>query len=267
MARNFNGLLFYALLLLAYIYGPVLLMATFSFNDNTFAVFPLKGFTLKAYGQMAANQAIHLALRNSLGVGVFVAIVSTTLGLLAAMAVLRYRLPGRGPIVGTILLPLVVPSIVLAVALLVVIRLVLDIDLSLWTVGAGHVMLCVPFSMMILASRLEGFDRSLEEASLDLGESRWMTFWRVTLPLALPGIAASLLMSFSVSFDEFVIAFFLSGTDQTLPVLLYSQLRFPQRLPGTLALGTSILAASIVLTVIAELLRRKGTRAQSQAGI
>jgi spermidine/putrescine transport system permease protein len=125
----------------------------------------------------------------------------------------------------------------------------------------------VPFSMLVLMARLEGFDRSLEEASEDLGENAWMTFWRVTFPLALPGILASLLMSFTASFDEFVLAFFLGGTDTTLPVYLFSQLRFPQRLPSMLALGSTILAASTVVIVGSELLRRRGLRPETRTGL
>ena len=97
--------------------------------------------------------------------------------------------------------------------------------------------------MLVLISRLEGFDKSLEEASLDLGENAWMTFWRVTFPLAWPGIVSSLLLCFIASFDEFVLAFFLSGNEATLPVFIWSQLRFPARLPGVLALGSCILLA------------------------
>jgi spermidine/putrescine transport system permease protein len=167
-------------------------------------------------------------------------------------------LPGKRPVLAVIMLPLVVPTIILAIALLIILRQFLDLPLTLISVGAGHVLLCVPFSMLVLMARLEGFDKGLEEASADLGENGWMTFWRVTFPLALPGIVSSLLMCFTISFDEFVMAFFLSGTDQTLPVYLFSQLRFPQRLPGTLALGSSILAASVVIVLLSEWLRRKG---------
>jgi spermidine/putrescine transport system permease protein len=183
------------------------------------------------------------------------------------MAVTRYRLPGRGPVVGTIMLPLVIPSIILGVALLVILRQTLDIDLSLWCVAAGHILLCVPFSMLVLISRLEGFERDLEEAAMDLGENGWMTFWRVTFPLALPGIVSSLLMSFTTSFDEYVLAFFLSGMDQTLPIYLWSMLRFPQRLPITLALGSSILIASSLVVVISEVLRRRGIQSAKPSGL
>jgi spermidine/putrescine transport system permease protein len=96
----------------------------------------------------------------------------------------------------------------------------------------------------VLVSRFEGFDLSLEEASRDLGENGWMTFWRVTFPLVLPGIVASLLLTFIVSFDDFLIAFFLCGTDTTLPVYIWGELRFPYKLPNVLALGAAILIAS-----------------------
>ena len=257
----------YGLGFLVFLYAPVLLLPLFSFNDNTFAVFPLRGFTLQAYRDLAQNDSLLHALRNSLMVGTSVSVFSTVLGMLAAMAATRYRLPGRAPVMGVIMLPLVVPSIILAVALLIVVRQVFDVPLTLWTVGAGHVLLCLPFSMLVLMSRLEGFDKSLEEAASDLGENGWMTFWRVTFPLALPGIVSSLLMTFTVSFDEYVIAFFLSGIDQTLPIFLYSQLRFPDRLPMTLALGSCILFASTLIVVASELLRRRGVKSSRPTGL
>jgi spermidine/putrescine transport system permease protein len=267
MTRRWDLFTWYGFGFVVFLYAPVLLIPLFSFNDNLFAIFPLKGFTLKAYAQLAEDSKLQEAVWNSVSVGISVAIVSTTLGLLAAMAVTRYRLPGKAPVVGTIMLPLVIPSIILGVALLVLVRQVFDIELSLWCVGAGHVLLCVPFSMLVLVSRLEGFDRNLEEASLDLGESGWMTFWRVTFPLALPGIVSSLLMSFTTSFDEYVLAFFLSGIDQTLPIYLWSMLRFPQRLPITLALGSSILIASTIIVVVSEILRRRGVQSAKPTGL
>jgi len=267
MARRWDFLTFYGLAFIVFLYVPVLLLPLFSFNDNLFAIFPLKGFTLKAYAQLADDTKLQAAVWNSVTVGVSVAVISTALGLLAAMAVTRYRLPGKGPVVGTIMLPLVIPSIILGVALLVLVRQVFDIELSLWCVGAGHVLICTPFSMLVLISRLEGFDRNLEEASNDLGENGWMTFWRVTFPLALPGIVSSLLMSFTTSFDEYVLAFFLSGIDQTLPIYLWSMLRFPQRLPISLALGSTILIVSTIIVVFSEILRRRGVQSQKPSGL
>ena len=166
--------------------------------------------------------------------------------------------PGWAAIQSFSMLPLVIPSIFSAVALLVFILKILGIGLSLWTVAAGHVIVCLPFCISVLMSRLEGFDPSLEEASRDLGCGAWQTFWRLTFPLALPGVSSSLLMGFITSFDEFVIAFFLTGTEPPLPVHPFSQLRFPNKLPGVLALGSLILVGSALRVIAAEVIRKRG---------
>jgi spermidine/putrescine transport system permease protein len=260
--HGFGWLELYGVLFVALLYGPMLLLPAFSFNDSLYIAFPFKGFTLKWYQEMANNSALLAALRNSLSVAIPVSIVCTSLGLLTAKALTRVRLPGRGAILGLIMAPLVIPFIVLGIALLTTLRKTFDVPLSLWTVAAGHILVCLPFSVMVLISRLEGFDRSLEEASLDLGESAWSTFWRITFPIVLPGIVSSLLLCFTASFDEFLIAFFLSGDDATLPIFIWSQLRFPQKLPSVLALGSCILVLSFVMIVLAEKMRRGGVRTQ-----
>jgi spermidine/putrescine transport system permease protein len=198
------------------------------------------------------------ALKASLQVGAVASIIATILGLLGAKAITRYRMPGQSLVTGTIMLPLFIPEIILGIALLILINR-LSIPLSLYTITIGHVMLCTPFAMAVLSSRLDGFDRSLEEASMDLGETPWMTFWRVTFPLVLPGIVSSLLLSFIVSFDEFLLSFFLQGQQPTLPVFIWSQLRFPNKLPSVLALGALILVVSCALVVLAEWVRQLGT--------
>lgn len=258
MGDTGNGLMLFAIGYLVFIYAPVLFLPVFSFNDSIFVAFPLKGFTTKWYVQAFADEKMLGTLVSSLQVGGIVAIVSTTLGLFGAKAVTRYRMPGQSLVTGTIMLPLFIPEIILGISLLILIN-GLAIPLSLITVGIGHVMLCTPFAMAVLTSRLDGFDKSLEEASMDLGETPWMTFWRVTFPLAAPGIISSLLLTFIVSFDEFLLSFFLSGQQPTLPVYIWSQLRFPNRLPGVLALGAMILVASCVLVVVAEWVRQLGT--------
>jgi spermidine/putrescine transport system permease protein len=263
MLKRIDGLWIYAILFVIFIYGPVLLMPLFSFNDSNFATFPMKGLTFKHYGEMAANTSMMLSLKNSFGIAIFVTLASTALAVPAAMALTRFRLPGAAPIISFMMLPMVIPSIVIAVALLVIILKFLGLNLSLWTVAAGHVLICLPFCMSVLMSRLEGFDPSLEEASRDLGCSGWQTFWRLTFPLAFPGIISSLLLGFVISFDEFVIAFFLTGTETTLPVYLFSQLRFPNKLPGTLALGSLILIGSAVLVIAAEVIRMRGAKSDN----
>jgi spermidine/putrescine transport system permease protein len=267
VGRSSYGLAAYAVAYLAFLYGPVLLLPVFSFNDSIYVSLPLKGFTLEWYQQMLDTPDLFAALRASLQVGISVAVVSTILGILAAKAITRYYLPGKVVLTSFILLPLVIPYLVMAVALLFVFRRVLGVDLSLYTVAAGHVMLCVPFATLVLISRLEGFDRNLEEASIDLGEGAWQTFWRVTFPLAWPGILSSLLLCFSTSFDEYILAAFLSGERATLPLYIFSQLRFPQRLPEVFALGSCILTTSVAVIAFAEWVRRRGLQQRPAGGL
>jgi spermidine/putrescine transport system permease protein len=252
-----KGLRVYAFAYLAFLYLPVLFLPLFSFNNSHFIAFPLSGFTTQWYRDLFADDAMLHALGNSLEVGAVTALLSTLLGLLAAKAVTHYRLRGAGAVLGFIGLPLFIPDIVLGLSLLLLLGAI-AFPLSLAAVVLGHVSLCVPFALTVLIARLEGFDRNLEEASADLGENAWMTFWRVTGPLMLPGIAASLLLTFITSFDEFLLAYFLSGTEATLPVYIWGQLRFPDRLPLVLALGALILVASVALVVLAEWARNLG---------
>jgi spermidine/putrescine transport system permease protein len=261
-----EGLAIYSALYLAFLYIPVLLLPVFSFNDSIYVSFPLKGFTVQWYVQLLESPGLIDAFVNSVKVGVVVAVLSTILGTIAAKAVTRYRIPGRGPLLGFIMLPLVIPLIIMGIALLVMVNL-LGVGLSLYTIGIGHMLLCVPFSMLVMISRLEGFDRSMEEAARDLGESAWGAFWRVTFPMAFPGIIASLLLTFTISFDEFVLAFFLAGTDVTLPVFIWSMMRFPTRLPMVLALGACIIIFTIVIVFLAEWIRRRGMKPGVPAGV
>jgi spermidine/putrescine transport system permease protein len=256
----------YAVLYLAFLYIPVLFLPLFSFNDSIYIAFPMKSFTLKWYHSMLANGPMHEALVNSIKVGLATSLISTVLGIFGAKAVTRYRMPAQRPVVGVIMLPLVIPGVILGTALLVLVRQ-LGVELSLYTVTLGHVLISVPFATAVLISRFEGFDRSLEEISADLGENAWWTFWRVSLPMVFPGVMASLLLTFTISFDEFIMAFFLAGTNPTLPIFIWSQLRFPDRLPGVLALGACILLASFLVVAFSEWLRRKGTHGAPETGL
>ena len=200
-----DGFLIYAILYLTFIYLPVLFLPLFSFNNSNYITFPLKDFTLKWYDKMIHSPSMLEALLNSIKVGLLVAIFSTILGMLAARAVTRYRLRGRGPLVSFIMIPLVIPEIILAISLLILISQA-NIPLSLWTIGFSHLLLCIPFSMLILISRMEGFDKSLEEAALDLGENAWITFWRVTFPIVLPGIVSAFILCLILCWNEYFLA-------------------------------------------------------------
>ncbi|WP_424976219.1 ABC transporter permease [Dinoroseobacter sp. S124A] len=253
----------YAILYLVFLYLPVILLPVFAFNDGTIIAFPLNGFTTAWFVELTAIPALHEALANSLIIALATAVLSTTLGVFAARASTRFRFPGKAGIMGFIMVPLVLPEIIVAVSLLVVL-LQLGLSLSIWSVILGHTLICTPFCIAILSSSFSGLDRSLEEAAIDLGETRLSAFRLVILPLVTPGIVASLLISFTISLDEFIIAFFLTGTEPTLPVYIWSQLRFPQKLPVIMALGTILIVLSLVLIGTAEMLRRRGLRKSGQ---
>lgn len=249
----------YAYLYLVFLYAPIILLPLFAFNDGTVIAFPLQGFTTRWFSELAETPALHEAAINSLIVAVATAILATCLGLFAARAGARYRFPGKAGILGFVMLPLVLPEIIVAISLLVVL-LQMGLSLGLWSVIAGHGLICTPFAVAILNGAFAGLDRSLEEAAIDLGETPWSSFRLVTLPLIAPGIVASLLICFTISLDEFIIAFFLSGNAPTLPVYLWGLLRFPGNLPIVFALGTLLVALSVVLLILAEVMRRRGLR-------
>ncbi|MGK9051187.1 ABC transporter permease [Neorhizobium petrolearium] len=248
-----------------FLYLPILLLPVFSFNNAAATTFPLAGFTTKWYVSLWGNGEMLTAAVNSLIVGVCVSGLSTLLGICAARAITRYRFRGRRAANGLIMAPLFLPEIIVAVSLLMVV-LAAGMELSLATIILGHTVFCLPYCMSVLTAGFEGFDRSLEEASLDLGETAFGTFRRVTLPVVAPAILSSLLVSFTISLDEFILAFFLSGTEPTLPVYIWGQLRFAAKLPSVLALGTIMLLISILLLTIAEVVRRRAERRYATGG-
>lgn len=255
---NARWLTIYAVAYLVFLYAPIILLPLFAFNQSTIIAFPLTGFTFEWFRELTQIEALHDAVRTSLFIAVMTAVFSTLLGICAARAATRYRFPLKGGIMGLIMLPLVLPEIVVAVSLLVVAVQLLGLSLSSWTVIAAHTLICTPFCIAILNSAFGNLDASLEEAAIDLGETRLSTFRLIVLPLVAPGIISSLLISFTISLDEFIIAFFLTGNDPTLPVYIWGLFRFPQRVPVVMALGTILVVASICLLILAEYFRRRG---------
>lgn len=254
---NGRGLQTYALLYLLFLYAPILLLPLFAFNSGTIIAFPLRGFTTDWFTQMWGNATLRRALTNSLIIAVSASIFATCLAIFAARASTRYVFPGKGGVMGLIMLPMVLPEIIVAMSLLVVL-LGVGVELSILTVIVGHTLICMPYGIAVLSTAFSSLDRSLEEAAYDLGETKWSAFRLVILPLVMPGIVSSLLISFTISLDEFIIAFFLAGNQPTLPTYIFSQLRFPKQIPMIMALGTVLVAMSILLLGIGEYLRRRG---------
>ncbi len=245
----------YVAFFLLFLFAPLALLVLFSFNDSVFISFPLRGFTLAWYRQLLDDDSLSAALGNSLRIAVLVALLSTLLGMLACRALTRHRVRGAGFALSAIMAPLAIPDLVLAVSLLIAFQ-ALGLGAGLHAVLLGHVVICLPLAVAILLPRYRRLDPALEEASRDLGAGPVATFFRVQWPQLAAGCAASLLLCFSVSFDEFLVAFFVSSTEQTLPVYIWGQLRFPARLPAVLALGSIIIAASFLLIALAQWLTR-----------
>ncbi len=248
----------YVIAFLIFLYAPIALLPVFAFNSGTVIAFPLDGFTLDWFAALRTNSELHAALLNSLVVATTTAVISVLLGLAAARANVRYRFPGKAAAMGLVMIPLVLPEIIVATSLLVVAIQFFGWTLSLGLVVAAHVLICTPFAIAILNASFQSLDPSLEEAGIDLGETRLSTFRLVTLPLIMPGIVAALLICFTISLDEFIIAFFLTGSDTTLPVYIWSLLRFPRQLPVIMALGTILVVVSIAILTLAEWNRRRG---------
>ena len=239
------------------LFAPIVLLVVFSFNNATSLVFPLKGFTLKWYQSLGQNSELLEAVRTSVLIGLGSSLLATVLGSMGAIAIVRYNLPGRGVFLAVAAMPLVIPYVILGVSLLILLNEA-GIPLSAFAAGLGHVIISIPYAMLIVASRLVGFPNNLEEAAMDLGATYWQALTRITIPIISPALLASFLLCFTISFDEYAIASFLVGTDTTLPVYLFSQLRFPTRLPMVIALAAIVMTLTMTVMFFAEWLRRLG---------
>lgn len=255
-----NSLRAYAIAYLVFLYAPIALLPVFAFNDSEVIAFPLNGATTQWFGALVDEREMTGALRTSILIALVSAAFATILGTFAARAATRSMFPGKRPILGLIMLPLVLPEIIVATSLLIVVVQVFGLNPGAWSIIMAHVLICTPFSVAILNSAFQNLDPSLEEAALDLGESRASAFRRVTFPLIVPGIVSSFLIAFTISLDEFIIAFFMSGNTTTLPVYIYGLARFPGKMPLVMALGTLLVAASVILLIVAETFRRRGLR-------
>jgi spermidine/putrescine transport system permease protein len=250
----------YVLVYLVFLYLPVSLIPLFSFNDSIQAAFPLQGFTFEWYATLFGNSALSGALANSLVIGAIAATGATLCGI----TVSYMDLYGRSPLAATISaiarLPILIPGVIVGISLLILVNLI-GFGPSRIAIVLGHILVALPTTVVILKSRFAAIPKTIREAALDLGASDWTTFRRVMLPLSLPAIVSAFMLAFLTSFDEFIVAFFLAGTEPTLPLYIWSQLRFPKSLPTVMALGTAILAVSFVIAAMAEILRHRGLAA------
>ena len=239
----------------AFLHLPILVLVAFSFNASRFSV-EWTGFSLEWYRRLLERDDILRSVRASLVVGVAATVISTLLGTLIALGLARHPVRGRRVIEALIYLPIVTPEIVAGVSLLVLYVLV-GFPLGLGTIIIAHVAFCISFVVVIVLARLEGMDRSLEEASLILGANEITTFWRVTVPQLWPGILAGALLAFTMSFDDYLITSFVAGPgSSTLPLVIYSMARRSIE-PSINAISTVILVSTTILIYLADRLGRQ----------
>lgn len=234
---------------------PIAVLFLFSINSNVILSFPLSGLTLSWYQKLLDSPAVLDAAGNSLKVAAASSLVATLLGTMVSILYTRYQFRFKNLLIGLAVLPLIVPYIVLAVALLLLFS-ILHINRSLNTIAAAHVVVELPYTILIIASRLAGFDEHLEEAAMDLGASYPTTLFQIVMPMILPAIVSAWLVAFTVSFDEFALALFLAGTEPTFPVYLFSQLRFTNRLPVMISMAVLLMTGTLLLVFISERLQR-----------
>jgi spermidine/putrescine transport system permease protein len=253
----------WAVALLVLLYLPIVMLVVLSFNQSRTVGLPFTGFTLDWYARALGDPILMGALWNSVLVAIAVAVLATIIGTMAAFPLVRggIRYPGAARVFAT--LPIMLPGMLLGIGILIFLRRVLDMELSLLTVILGHLVFTTPFVILIVAARLQGFDRALEWAAADLGATPRRTVRHIILPLIWPAILAGALISVTLSIDEFIITFFTVGPQVTLPIYIYTQIKFGVT-PEVNAIATLLLVATVGLLVLGTVGVRVGRRVRGQ---
>lgn len=240
-----------------FLYIPVVVLVVLSFNDSRYAIV-WRGFTTRWYEQLMAGNTVSrvnpevalTALQNSLLIAIVTVVVSVVFGTMLAMALDRYDFPGKSVFTGVVYMPLIIPSVIMGISLLLFFN-ILGITTGVGTATIGHIAFDISYVTVIVLARLQSFDETLEEAARDLGAAELETFRYITLPLIKPGIIAGALLGFAMSFDDFVVTFFIIGNQNTLPIFFFSMVRQGIS-PGVNVVATVILTATLLLIVFAQ---------------
>jgi spermidine/putrescine transport system permease protein len=246
-------------LVVVFLYAPIVILLIFSFNDSAIPTFPLSGFTLHWYHQFLVNGDLRASLETSAIIAALSSLGAVVLGILASIALTRRRFHGKAAVSALLLSPLVIPYVVFGISLLLLFHQ-LGVPRSLLTVVIGHIVITLPYTILVIVPRLSQIDVSLEEAAFDLGASRLRTFRSITLPLILPAVVSAFLIAFTTSFDEYAVASFVVGSRVTFPIYLYAALRFPDQLPQVIAVAVVVLVVSLTVVIGAEIGRRVAER-------
>ncbi|MDF2549976.1 MAG: spermidine/putrescine transport system permease protein potC [Chlamydiales bacterium] len=243
-------------LALAFLYLPIIILIISSFNESRFGG-GFGNFSLKWYSQLFQERAIWKALSNSLIIAISATAASTILGTLAALALFRFQTSRlQKAHIALIYTPLVIPDILMGISLLLFFML-LNISLGLFTIFIAHTTFCLSYVTMVVLSRLQNLDFSVVEAAQDLGANWWIVLKRVLIPILMPGIGASALLAFTMSLDDFIITFFVSGPGSTtLPIYVYSMIKFGSP-PLINALSALLLVVTFAIVWVSQRLTKE----------
>lgn len=242
-----------ALLVLVFQYLPIFVLIIFSFDESRLAV-AWTGFTFKWYKALAEESALISAFKNSLMVAGVSVSAAAIMGTMAALGLSRLRFAGESFYRALVMLPIIIPEIAMAVAALTLF-LAMGLNLSLATIIVSHIVFCVAYVTLTVMGRLEGMDPKLEEAAQDLGAPPLVAFFKVTLPLLMPGIIAGCMLAFVLSLDDFIITQFTAGVgDTTLPLWIYGSVKFGVK-PTINALSTIMIVVTVGTSLAAEWIR------------
>jgi len=245
----------YTFIVYAYIYLPILILIIFSFNTQKLNIH-WEGFTLAWYDKLFNDGQIMLATRNTLIIAFVSTLAATIIGTMAALALQRYRFPGYNISETVLYIPVIIPEVVMGIALLAFFVMA-KFTLGLVTIMLAHIAFNIPFVALVVRARLHGFDKAIEEASMDLGASELVTFWRVTLPTIMPGVLSGAMLAFTLSLDDYVITYFTAGPGSTtLPLRVFSMVRFAVT-PEVNALSTIWVLIVFLLLAFGEYARRR----------
>ncbi|MBM3484749.1 MAG: ABC transporter permease [Alphaproteobacteria bacterium] len=249
----------YVVIALGFVFVPIVISFIFSFNSDRFPTLPLGSFSTEWYEAIFSEGQVPVAFRTSLIVGGAVALLSTFIGFAAAYTDFRYRFFGKSVYMSLALLPPTIPVLILGLTMLMFLSRVSLVG-EIHSVVIAHVVFCMPFAMALIRLRLSQMDPDLERAAWNLGASSWRAMLGVIVPFALPAILSALFLTAAVSFDEFMIAFFVGGVNETVPVRVLNMMQ-GQVSPRINAVGSLVFAISMTLVIVAQFLlmmRRPG---------
>ncbi len=249
----------WSVLALLYLFIPVFIVVLFSFNDNKGRFnFTWQGFTLDHWAHPFSNPDLATALKNSVLIAIIATLLATVLGTFMALSLVRYRFRGRGTVDFYVFLPLATPEVVLGAALLALF-LSAGTSTGFATIVIAHTMFTISYVVVTVKARLEGMDRHIEEAAMDLGATEWATFRKITLPMIAPGVGAAALLAAAISIDDYVITSFNAGQTQTFPLFIFGATR--QGVPPEVnVLATALLVIVLLLMALNVVVQRRLAR-------